>query len=107
MGLERHTSGSLSVLQLLDRGEMSIHQDGIGEGPQMFGWLQFRRIRRQEEQVDVVGNPQALGAVPPRPIQDEDDLLGRTGAHSVGKGGELGFEERDAHTRRQVEDRAA
>ena len=54
---------------------MPIHQDGIGERPQMFGGLEFGRIRRQEEQVDVVGHTQALGAVPARPIQHEHDLL--------------------------------
>jgi hypothetical protein len=38
-GLEGDTAGRLDVLQLLDGGEVAIDQDGIGEGPQMFGWL--------------------------------------------------------------------
>ena len=74
-GLQGDTAGGLDVLQLLDRGEMAVDQDGVGERPQMFGGLQFGGIRRQEEQVDVVGHAQALGAVPARAIQDEDNLL--------------------------------
>ena len=41
----------------------------------MLGRLEFGRIRRQEEQVDMVGHTQALGAVPARAIQHEHDLL--------------------------------
>ena len=54
---------------------MAIDQDGIGERPQMLSGLEFGRIRRQEEQVDVVGHAQALGAVPAGPIQHQHDLL--------------------------------
>ena len=42
--------------------------------------LQFRRIRRQEEQVDVVRHSQALCAVPAGAIQHEHDLLARRSA---------------------------
>jgi hypothetical protein len=42
---------------------MALHQDGIGEGPEMFSGLQFRRIRRQKEQVDVIRDAQASGIV--------------------------------------------
>ena len=49
---------------------MAIDQDGIGERPQMLGGLEFGRIRRQEEQVDMVGHAQALRAVPAGAIQD-------------------------------------
>ena len=86
---------------------MAIHQDGIGERPQMFGWLQFRRIRWQEEQVDMVGDPQALRAMPARAIEDEDDLLGRAGADRLGEGSQFGLKERDADRGRQMKDRPA
>ncbi len=56
---------------------MAVDERGIGERPQMLGGLQFGRIGRQEEQVDVVGHAQALRAVPARAIEDEDDLLAR------------------------------
>ena len=77
MGLQRHTAGGLSVFQLLNASKMPIHQDCVGERPQMFGWLQFGRVRRQEEQVEMVGHTQALRAVPARTVQDQDKLLAR------------------------------
>ena len=40
-GLEADTASRLDILQLLDGGEMRVHQDGIGEGPQMLGGLEF------------------------------------------------------------------
>ena len=52
----------------------------------------------------VVGHAQARGAVPPRAIQDEHDLLAGARSYSLGKGGELGFEEGDTHRRGEVED---
>ena len=76
-GLERHTAGGLGVLEVLNGGEMAVDQDGVGEGPQMLGGLEFRRIRRQEEQVDVVRHAQALRAVPSSTVQDEHNLLAR------------------------------
>ena len=44
---------------------MPIHQHGIGERPQVFGRLQLRRMRRQKEQVNMLGHPhpRALGAL--------------------------------------------
>jgi hypothetical protein len=92
-GLQRHTASGLGVLQLIDRGEMPVHQDGIGERPQMLGRLELRGVRRQEEQVDVVGYAQALGAMPARAIKDEDDLLRQTGTDRAGKGCELRFKD--------------
>jgi hypothetical protein len=57
--------------------------------------------------VDMVGDPQALRAVPARAIEDEDDLLGRAGADSFREGSQLGLEKGDTHTRGQVKDRSA
>jgi hypothetical protein len=48
-GLQRDTPRGLSVLKVVDRGEVTIHQHGIGERPQVLGWLEFGRIGRQEE----------------------------------------------------------
>jgi hypothetical protein len=106
-GLQSDTALRLGLLQLVDGGEMPIHQHGIGKGPEMFGWLQFWRIGWEEEQVEVVWHAQALGAVPARAIQYEDDLLARTRANGLGKGSEFGFKEGRAHRRRQVKDRTA
>jgi hypothetical protein len=73
--LQRDTAGSLHVLQLLDAGEMAIHQDRIGQLPQMFHGLQFRGVGWEKQQMDVVGHAQALGTVPSGSIQDEHNLL--------------------------------
>jgi hypothetical protein len=53
--LEHDTACRLRVFQLLNRDKMAVDERGIGERPQMFRRLQFRRIRRQKQQVDVIG----------------------------------------------------
>jgi macrocin-O-methyltransferase TylF-like protien len=42
--LEGSAADELGVFQLLDRVEMSVDQRGIGQRPQVLGWLQFRGI---------------------------------------------------------------
>ena len=86
---------------------MAVGERRIGERPQMFRWLEFGRIRRQKEQVDVVRHAQALGAVPAGPIQHEHNLLVGTGSDCLGKGGEFRLEEGHAHRGGQMKDRAA
>ena len=85
---------------------MAIGERRVGERPEVLGGLQFGRIRRQEEQVDVRGHAQSGAGVPAGAVQDEDDLLGRAGADLAGEGGEFGLEERDAHRRGEVEEGA-
>jgi hypothetical protein len=104
VGLQSDTALRLGVLQLVDGGEMPIHQHSIGEGPEMFGWLQFWRIGWEEEQMEVVWHAQALGAVPARAIQHEDNLLAGTRTNGLGKGSEFGFKEGHAHRRRRMKD---
>ena len=104
--LERDTARHLGILELLDGGEMTIDERRIGERPQMFRWLEFGRIRRQKEQVDMVWHRAALGAVPTGPIQHEDNLLVGTGSYCLGKGGEFRLEEGHTHRRGQVKDGA-
>jgi hypothetical protein len=72
----------------------------------MFRWLQLRRIGGQKVQVDMVRHAQALGAVPARPIQQQDDLLGRTCFHGMGKPGKFRLKQRDADRGRQMQDGA-
>ena len=67
-GLQCYTASGLGVFELLNGGEMAIHQDGIGERPEMLSGLEFGRICWQKQQVEVVGHAQALGAVPAGPI---------------------------------------
>jgi len=106
VGLQGDTALALSVFQLLNAGEMAIEERRIGERPQMFRRLQFGRIRRQKEQVEVVWHTQALRAVPPGAIQHEHNLLGGTRSYSLGKGGEFGLENGHTHGGRQVKNRA-
>jgi hypothetical protein len=70
LALKRGAMSELRLFELLDALEMAVHQRGVGEGPEMLGGLEFWRIRRQEEQVDVVGHAQPLGGMPPSPIED-------------------------------------
>jgi hypothetical protein len=106
-GLERRTAGGLNVFELVDGGNVAIHQDGIGQGPEVLGRLEFRGIGREQMQKDVVGDPQPLRLVPACSVQDEHELLGRRGADTLREGGQFGRKERDADRGRQVKDRPA
>ena len=83
---------------------MAVHEHGVGQWPQMFCRLQFGRIRRQKEQVDMIWHAHALGAVPASPIQDEHDLFARARSHYGGEGRGLSFKKRHAHGRSEVKD---
>ena len=104
--LQRDTVSQLHLLQLLDRGEMLVDEHRIGERPQMLGRLEFGGIRREEEQMDMLGYPQAHTRMPAGPVEDQHDLLGRTGSGRAGKGSELGFKERNTDTGRQMKEGA-
>src|SRR5215831_12291709 len=56
LALETGAVGELRVFEFLDVLEMAVDEWRVGERPEVFGWLQFGRIRRQEVQVDVVGH---------------------------------------------------
>ena len=56
----------------------------------MLGRLEFWGVRRQEEEVDVLGDAQLNTGVPTGAIQDEDDLLGGSGADLARDRHELG-----------------
>ena len=56
VSLQRRAAGGLSVLQLVDGGEVAIGERGVGERPQMLCRLEFWRVRREEQEVDVVGH---------------------------------------------------
>jgi len=105
-GLQRQAAGGLGVLQLVDRGEMVIGERRVGERPQMLGGLEFGRVGRKKQEVDMIGHAQALGAVPPSPIQHEHDLFGGACSHLTRERGEFGLKEGDAHRGRQMEERA-
>ena len=86
---------------------MLIDQRGIGQGPEVFGGLQFRRIGWQEQQMDMVRHTQALGAVPTCSIEHEHNLLLCSSPCLTRECLQLRLEEGDVDTRRQMEERAA
>ena len=97
VALQLGAAGELRVFELLDRGEMAVDEDRVGQRPQMFGGLQFRGIRRQEEQVDVVRYPPVdAGGFPAGAVQHQHNLLGGTGSHLAGERGALNFKHRNA-----------
>jgi hypothetical protein len=75
VALQVRAAGELDVLEFLDGDEGAVDQDRVRQWPQVLGGLQFGRIGREKQQVDVVGYAQVDTGVPSRPIQYEDDLL--------------------------------
>ncbi len=61
----------------------------------MLGRLEFGRIGRQEQQMDMLGDAQLETGVPASAVQDEHDLLGLGWRRPGGEGGQLDLEERD------------
>jgi hypothetical protein len=102
--LERGAPLGLGVFQVVNRGEMAVGQHGVSQWPEMLSRLQFGRVRRQEEQMDVLRHAQMDAGVPACAVENEDDLFGGTGAHLAGKRRQFDFEEWDADGRGQVED---
>jgi len=98
--------GELGVFKLFDGGEMPVDEAGVGERPEVLGRLEFGGVRRQEEQVDVLGDAQARTGVPAGAVQDEHDLRVRPGAHRFRELGQFHLEEGDRDARGQMEDRA-
>ena len=96
----------LDLLEVVDRGEVAVDEAGIGERPEMLGGLQLGRIRRQEVQMDVLGDAQPHAGMPAGAVEDEHDLLGGAGAHRAAKGASS-TSKRGVDRRGEVEERAA
>ncbi len=75
---------------------MLVDQRRVGEWPQVLGRLQFGRVGRQKEQVDVLGHAEADAGMPAGPVEYEHDLLGRTGPCLTCDLRELDFKDGDA-----------
>src|SRR5947209_6750860 len=97
LGLEDEAALSLDCLKHGQALEAPIGERLIGQGPEMLCWLQLRRIRRQECEVDALGDADLLAGVPARAIKNQDDALAGTGTNIPGKGGEHLPEERRRH----------
>lgn len=107
LSLQRHTARGLRLLEGVEVREVAVDQGSIREWPQMLCRLQLRRIGGQEEQVEVVGHPQARTRVPARPVEDQHDLLVGTGSHLAREFGQFHLEERNGDAGGQVEDGAS
>jgi hypothetical protein len=102
--LEGDAALGLGIFQLVDRGEMPVGQRCVGEWPEMLGRLELRRIRWQEQQMDMRRDTQLAAGMPPRAIQYQHDLLARAGTDLARKLGQFDLKERNGDTRRQVKD---
>lgn len=57
----------------------------MDQRPDAFRRLKLRRIGRELDQVEALGDPEQLGAVPSRPVPDHDDALVRSRADLPGE----------------------
>jgi len=115
VALQRDAALRLGVLQLLDSGEVPIDQHRVCQRPQVFSRLQLWRVRRQEQQVDILRYTHLGTVMPARTVEHEHDLFGRTRAHLLSECLQLHREELDIdrccqvsvqpdlHSRRTVE----
>lgn len=46
LALERSTVGELRIFESFDGSKVAVDERGVGQRPQVFGGLQFRRIGR-------------------------------------------------------------
>ena len=105
--LEGDTALCLGLLEFVDGGEMAVVQHSVGQWPEVLGRLEFGRVRRQEQQMEVIRHAQLEAFVPASAIEDQHDLLGGASTHLAGERLQLDFKERDRDTRGQVKDGAA
>jgi hypothetical protein len=94
----------LRLLERVEIGEVAVGQDGIRERPQMLGWLQLWRVGRQEQEMHVLRHAQVGARVPARTVQDQHNLLLRSGPNGTGERGQFDLKKWDAHAGGQVED---
>ena len=76
-------------------GESAVCCDLAQGRPEVFSWVEFRCVGRQEEKVEVVWHVQLGRAVPGSAVQNEqsDDILGQAGGEVIKMelhGGEVG-----------------
>ena len=83
--LQDSTALDLGRLQVVECLERAISHAFIRERPQAFTGLQFRRIRRQEEQVDALRNDEVRTAMPASSIQHQQDPFVLPGSHRPSK----------------------
>ena len=73
--LKHDTALDLCLFQVIEGAKGAIGDAFIGQWPQAFTGLQFRRIGRQEEQMDPFGHHEFLAGMPPSSIEHQQDPL--------------------------------
>jgi hypothetical protein len=86
---------------------MPIDDRLVHQRPEPLGGLKFRAVGRQEGEADPVGHGQALGPMPARVVEREDDAALAPGAGLAGEGGERSGEEGFREAGREIPDRLA
>ena len=86
--LEEPTALGLHRFQVGQALEPAVGEWLVGERPEVLGWLQFRGVGGQEQEMDALGDLHLLPGMPPGSIQHEGDPLGRSCSHVPGKGGQ-------------------
>jgi hypothetical protein len=106
-GIELATAFGEDGAEVVQRGDMLIDDRLVHHGPEMFGWLEFGRIGRQEDEADPVGDGQVLGSMPARVVEHEDDAALAAGAGLTGEEGEQFGEEGLGETAAEIPERLA
>ena len=104
--MQGDTALGLRVFELVEASEVAVSQDRISQGPQVLSRLQFRRVRRKEEQMDMFRDPQAEHwyASPHGPGQGR--CACGTGAHQLGESRQFHRKQGNADRRSQMKDGA-
>jgi hypothetical protein len=74
MSLEPTTALGLHLLQFVKRGKGPMSERFMGERAQALGWLQFRRMRGQKEEVQSFRKAESTALVPARLIQNQGSV---------------------------------
>ncbi len=85
------------VVEFVDGRDMFVDDGLVDQRPQCFGWLQFWRVGRQEDQAHAVGDMEARFAMPAGVVENEHDGSASAGAGLAGKGFEQRRKERLRH----------
>ena len=87
VSLQPAAAFGLDLFQLVERGEDPIGQWLVGKRPESLGGLHLWGIRRQEHQVDPLGQRESSTAVPASTIQYQHDVFVWPCSHFLGKRG--------------------
>lgn len=79
IGLQGQAAVELQRIERVQVGGTGVDERCVGEGSQPLGGLQLRRVGRQGQQMQVLGDDEAPAQVPGRPIEEQQDQLGRAG----------------------------